>query len=114
MASKHELIVNKLRIRWSAEKRGRLYLMRVGKAVPLNGSCPVDFGAGVKGFSDMVGFTLLDGQPVFTVIEVKTRRDTIRPDQRLFLDYIASIGGHAYIAREDGSEEGYKLTRWGE
>ncbi len=88
--------------------------MRQGMAIPINGNHPVDFGAGLKGFSDLFGFTIINGRPVFTVIEVKTKQDNIKPEQRLFLDYMVSIKAETFLAREDDSPEGYRLERWGE
>lgn len=122
MASKHELIVNKVIISWSSEKKGRLFKMIQGRAVPLNADHPIDFGPlkGMKGFPDIFGWeykeaifgVLRQDIPCFCAIEVKTKRDTIRPAQKDFLDYIVSIGARAYIARENDSEKGYELIAW--
>jgi len=86
--------------------------MRSGLAVPINGTYPCDFGPGIKGMSDLFGFTLIDGKPIITFIEVKTHTDTLRPEQKLFLDYMSSVGAEVFIAREDSSADGYRLDKW--
>lgn len=129
MASKHEKIVLSVIRDWSVDKKGRLYKMTQGRAVPLNADHPIDFGPlkGLKGFPDIFGFThrkvvyppTCPGEvkdfeilPVFTVIEVKTKTDRIRPAQKDFLSFVKSIGGHAYIAWEADNDKGYFLQEW--
>jgi len=57
---------------------------------------------------DMVGAVLA----VFTAVEEKTIHDTLKPDQRNFLDQVHRAGGLAYIARE--TTDGPLLNRWPE
>lgn len=78
-----------------------------------------------KGFPDLFGFELIDIEhdgieeysskecPLFTVIEVKTRNDRVKPAQRRYLDWAVTQGIRAYVAVEDDSEAGYELGEWG-
>lgn len=116
MASKHELIVEQVIMSFSMNKRGRLYKMVQGVAVPINGIAPINFGPlkGFTGFSDIFGFEYdpryVRPVPIFCVVEVKTKNDRVRPEQKDFLNYIVQIGGRAYVARE--SDSGYDLIEW--
>jgi hypothetical protein len=64
-------------------------------------------GLGVNGSSDLVGFTRVKitqdmvGKilPIFTVMEVKTENDTLKPDQKTFIDVVKGAGGLAGVAR---------------
>lgn len=119
MADTHTWIERQVILDWTRNKRGRLYRMKQGLAVPIGGKNPVWFGPlnrHFKGFSDLFGFTvayMFSEQcpvPIFTAVEVKTKNDKVRPAQKDFLDYIVSVGGLAYIARE--ADTGYDLIPW--
>ena len=122
MASKHEIIKWKVITDWSVQRKGRLYCMNQGLATPIYGDTPLWFGPlkrKFKGFSDLFGFSFYSESdnhevifPVFTVIEVKTKNDTLSKEQKLFLTYIKSIGGFAYVAWESENEKGYTLEEW--
>ncbi len=103
---------------FSMNKRGRLYKMKQGLAVPINSDAPVWFGPltrKFKGFSDIFGFEFdpryVRPVPVFCVVEVKTKAySKLSEGQKDFLNYIVQIGGRAYVARESGA--GYDLVEW--
>ena len=123
MAGKHEVIVEQVITSFSMERRGRLYKMKQGLAIPWKNYqagifIPIWFGPLIqkfKGFSDIFGFEFMTYSvydlyqykevkvPVFCAIEVKTKNDRVRPEQKDFLNYVVQIGGRAYVARESGS-----------
>jgi len=130
MADKHELIVRNIITSWSVNRRGRLYKMMQGTFKALYSDAIIRVspypGSRQKGFPDIFGFEFIpycyyDNHqykekmiPVYCVIEVKTfAYPTVSDDQKNYLNYCNSIGGRAYLAREDNSREGYKLERWG-
>ena len=51
---------------------------------------------GCNGVPDIIGFRLADG--VFVGVEVKAGRDTLRDDQKQFLDELKKAGGVAFVA----------------
>ena len=126
MAGKHEVIVEQVIMSFSLEKRGRLYKMKQGLAVPINSDAPVWFGPltrKFKGFPDIFGFEFMTYSvydlyqykevkvPVFCAIEVKTKSYSKLSDgQKDFLNYVVQIGGRAYVARE--TDSGYDLIEW--
>ncbi len=122
MASKHEIIVRAVITSWSVERRGRLYTMQQGLMTPWGSDNPIWIGPypgkRTKGFPDIFGFEFiepdLDGTefPIYCVVEVKTKNDTLKPGQKNYLNYAVSIGGRAYVAMEDDSKKGYNLTEW--
>lgn len=120
MASKHELIVRNVIISFSVERRGRLYTMQQGLMTPWGSDKPIWIGPypgkRTKGFPDIFGFEFdkryIKPVPVYCVVEVKTKEDVLRPDQKNYLNYAISIGARAYVAIEDESLVGYELTEW--
>ena len=140
MASKHEEIKRKVMIDWTRKGRGRLYQMTSGLAVPVGSDHPIWYGPTpskrFKGFSDLFGFeniltpsgflwygfgkkkttpeSLKHYIPFFCVIEIKTKNDIIKPDQKRFLDSIVDFGVLAYVAIETENEKGYELKKWEE
>ena len=131
MAGKHEVIVEQVITSFSMERRGRLYKMKQGLAIPWKNYqagifIPIWFGPLIhkfKGFSDIFGFEFMTYSvydlyqykevkvPVFCAIEVKTKAySKLSEGQKDFLNYIVQIGGRGYVARE--SDEGYELTAW--
>lgn len=65
------------------------------------------FHAGIKGMSDLCGWTTVEITPdmvgrkvaVYSAIEVKQKGGRIRPDQQVFIDNVKKHGGLAGIAR---------------
>jgi hypothetical protein len=129
MASKHEQIVKQIQIDWTRENRGRLWPNRTGKA--WRGSTKNIHGTNNKKFiiienpvllkyglcngsSDLIGFEFDDfvvyQAPIFCSIEVKTKNDKLKPDQKDWLSMVNKFNGRAYVAYE--TDEGYKLERW--
>jgi hypothetical protein len=51
------------------------------------------------GSSDLVGIVPVDGLGVFGGIEVKTEHDTLKPDQRGFMQRVNNRGGRIIVAR---------------
>ena len=51
---------------------------------------------GCNGVPDIIGFRLADG--VFVGVEVKAGRDTLRDDQKQFLNELKQAGGVAFVA----------------
>jgi hypothetical protein len=129
MASKHEQIVKQIQIDWTRENRGRLWPNRTGKAwrgkrFDLRG-CSGGMVVGLKnpvllkyglcnGSSDLIGFEFDDfvvcQAPIFCSIEVKTKNDKLKPDQKDWLSMVNKFNGRAYVAYE--TDDGYKLERW--
>ena len=125
MASLHEKILWAVISDWTAQRRGRLYKMTQGLAVPVNMETPIWFGPlkrKFKGFPDLFGFEIesigvdfafLQDVPVFCVVEVKTSGDRIKPNQKIYLDWAITQGIRAYVAREDNDQpSGYQLEEW--
>ena len=116
LASKHEAILWSVISDWTAQRRGRLYKMTQGLAVPVNGETPIWFGPlkrKFKGFPDLFGFEIervgvdfafLQDVPVFCVVEVKTSGDRIKPNQKIYLNWAITQGIRAYVAREAPEE----------
>ncbi len=133
MAHKHEEIIRNIQMQWTSDGRGRLFKNDNGKAwrgriteeriidgrkvLELFGAVLIKYGL-CPGSSDLVGWELIEyGDqvvPVFCAVEVKTMRDRVKDDQRNWLDTVARMGGRAYLAREDDSEQGYKMEGWPE
>lgn len=130
MGSRHEVIKWTLISDWSVAGRGRLFCMNQGMAVPIGRDNPIWFGPlkrKFKGFPDLFGFELIEEEirpiqyvvdrktyPIFTLIEVKTRNDTIKKHQRRFLTECLRFGIRVYIAWEADNESGYELKEWNE
>ena len=53
---------------------------------------------GCNGVSDIIGFRKSDG--VFIGVEVKAGRDTLRDDQKQFLNELKQAGGMAFVAHD--------------
>ena len=53
---------------------------------------------GCNGVPDIIGFRLTDG--VFVGVEVKAGRDTLRDDQKQFLNELKQAGGVAFVAHD--------------
>jgi len=51
----------------------------------------------VKGISDIIGFNKKNGR--FIAVEIKTGRDKLSPEQKLFLDYVNKSGGIGWEIR---------------
>ncbi len=108
MASKHQLIQNKVIQDWTAQRRGRLYNCPQGLFVPWadkDKTDPVPKWIGplsrkFKGFPDCFGFELVDELPIFCTVEVKTIKDPIRPAQKKVMTALKSFGVRCYIAKE--------------
>jgi hypothetical protein len=133
VANKHEIIAWKIVSDWTADNRGRLYFCRYGLAFPAqngpDGVKPADnpiwFGPlkrNFKGFPDLFGFEwdilyqthkhLNTEISAFTTLEVKTKNDRIRPDQRRVMNQLATMGVRCYVGWEDdGEERGYRIER---
>jgi len=79
-------------------------------------------GKRTKGFPDIFGFEFVtipheypgafNTLPIYCVVEVKTKGDTLKQGQKNYLNYAVSIGGRGYVAMEDDSRKGYNLTEW--
>lgn len=99
---------------WSKNNRGRLFKNHVGTAFLYAGK-KISYGLG-KGTSDLIGFEYikiheLNTAPVFCAVEIKTvASPRLTSLQKNFLNYIKSIGGRAYIAREN--DENYSLSEY--
>jgi hypothetical protein len=132
MATKHEQIVKQVQIDWTRENRGRLWPNRTGKAWRGNVVEFENYYAGTQvlklknpvllkyglcnGSSDLIGFEFDDfvvcQAPIFCSIEVKTKNDKLKPDQKDWLSMVNKFNGRAYVAHE--TDDGYKLERWTE
>lgn len=136
MAGKHEQIVNDLIITWSVQGRGRLFKNHTGgawmcnkvisdkmtkdpktgrliKIVTLFNARFIKYGLRAKDekLVDLVGFEVVEGRPVWCVIEVKTDGySKITKEQKNCLDMAVRFGGRAYVARE--SVDGYSIDEW--
>lgn len=88
--------------------------MNQGMATPLNGNSPIWFGPlkrKFKGFPDIFGYERINGKPIYTVIEVKTKSySKLSKEQKLYFNHIVEEGGRAYIAME--SSDGYILKEY--
>ena len=74
-------------------------------------------GAGAdSGGADLIGETLINEIPVFTAIEIKTGKSRLRENQKIFKNWVKSINGIYFVAREcskcwDTWEPIYKSNR---
>ncbi len=134
MASKHEEIKHKLFAEWTKESRGRLYSSSQGLAYPViqgpDGIKPSDYpiwfgplNRKFKGFPDSFGFEndlffdtsekRLIRVPVFCTVEVKTKGDKVKKDQKETMNWLISQGARCYVAWEDDSKNcGFHLEKW--
>lgn len=136
MALRHEEIVRKIMLKWTEEKRGRLFKNDNGKAwrgrctdermidgrrtVELFGAVLIKYGL-CPGSSDLIGWELaeyIDSNyqpvtiPIFCAIEVKTGGDRVKEQQKNWLDTVSRMGGRSYLAKEDESPDGYRMEEW--
>jgi VRR-NUC domain len=58
----------------------------------------VRFGLGGGGGSDLIGWTIWRGMPVFTAVEVKRKPKKPTPEQAAFLNAVRESGGIAVVA----------------
>ncbi len=128
MASKHQLIQNKVIQDWTAQRRGRLYNCPQGLFIPWADKDKTDpiprwigpLSRKFKGFPDCFGFENMEltkdyagmygnnerdhaGDfkfPIFCTVEVKTINDPIRPNQKKVMAALKSFGVRCYIAKE--------------
>ena len=79
-----------------------------GVFLTLDGSRKVRAGLQMDGSSDLIGFTKIMISPdmvgrqvaIFTALEVKAGRDSLKPDQRNFLSTVRDYGGIAAVIRD--------------
>jgi len=128
LASKHEQILLEVIKKWSVEKRGRLFKMMQGTFRALHSDKIIrvsPYPGKINGFPDLTGFEFITYQkyenwqykevrvPVFCMIEVKTKKySKLTQEQKDHLNYCVQIGGKAYVARENDSDEDYELREW--
>ena len=92
------------------------------KVVELYGAYRIRYGLDI-GSPDLIGFeyaelSVKDGEtriikkiPIFSGVEVKTLKyKKLSKDQKDWLNFMYSIGGRPYVAREEG--KGYQLFKW--
>lgn len=89
---------------------GKFWAGQVVKTLP-DGSVilknPRMVNVGTQGMSDLVGFTPVVITPemvgstlaVYAAAEVKAGKDTLKPGQRRFIDFVNENGGRAGVAR---------------
>ena len=58
----------------------------------------ISFGL-VKGGSDLIGWLTRGGVAVFLAIEIKVKKDTLKPAQKTFIDAVNNFGGIAGVCR---------------
>jgi hypothetical protein len=107
MAEKHENIKRQVQIDWSKSGRGRLYPNNTGSAFRYKKL--IKYGL-EKGSSDLIGYEWIDNIAVFASVEIKTKKDTVKPEQKNWLNRVTQHGGRAYIIRE--TKDGYKEKLW--
>lgn len=108
MAIDETSVTNKILIAVSKEG-ARLFRNVRGLFLTLDGTRKVAAGLGVKGSSDLIGYTPIKITPemvgrtiaVFTAIEVKTQAGYASFDQKTFVQNVLDNGGFAGIARND-------------
>lgn len=66
---------------------------------------PISFG--VPGSPDLQGFVLIDKQPVYLGVEVKTPKGKQRKDQIRWMNFIKAFNGHYFVCR---SVEEFKMN----
>jgi len=85
----------------------RLFRNNSGIAYNVNGA-PVKFGIPEKGGADLLGWRSIEITPdmvgqtvaVFCAYELKTVKDTLKKDQKNFLNCVSQAGGEAVVVRE--------------
>jgi hypothetical protein len=110
MTEEHSL-QNKIRLALSATGRCTFFRVNAGRAwigsrvdqLPDGSKLITDprpFNSGVPaGFSDLVGFTIIEGKAIFTAIEVKAPKGRVTKEQQDFIDFVKKQGGLAGVAR---------------
>jgi hypothetical protein len=63
-----------------------------------------------KGTSDMVGYEV--GSAIFYACENKTINDTLKKDQREFMNQVINDGGEAFVLKEIEVDKIVSLTNW--
>ena len=115
MASRHEIIKDRVILDWTQEGKGRLFSSSQAMATPIGSDHPVWFGPmsrkASKGWPDLYGYEWIDGTPVFCTVEVKTINDGIKPDQKKKMNILTRHGCRCYVAQER-EEGGYLLIRY--
>ena len=96
MAAGEKKIMDEVALAWSERGLGRLFRANVGVYQTRDGRM---IRIGVPGFSDLHGFTMLDGNPVATYFEVKTGRLTATHQQIAFLNSMKEHGCLAGVIR---------------
>lgn len=128
MSSKHEKIVDEVRLYWSAQNRGRLFKNHNGMAFSKVG-IPIKYGL-QEGSSDLIGWEFiryeLDREfpfevvvptiPIICSVEIKTLKyPNFSKKQIAWLNHIAYIGGMAYSVMElKENKEGriWEIKKW--
>ena len=91
----------RLAMEFGAKGLGRLWINDNGMAFHKIGKDdyrPFRYGMG-KGIADLIGFTLVDGKPIFTAFEVKTKTGRASEEQKNFIAMVRANGGIAGIVR---------------
>lgn len=90
----------KLILEFSKRNLGRLWINDNGQGYHKIGNeyRPFRYGLG-KGISDLIGFTMVDGKPIFTAFEVKTKTGRASEAQINFITMVKEHGGIAEIVR---------------
>lgn len=133
MSNRHECIKWEVISDWTKQNRGRLYCMNQGLAIPwaeydravqeakrgffkkILSLIPRWFGPlkrKFKGFPDTFGFEFVNGLPIFCVVEIKTRNDSLSKHQRRVMGWLNSVGVRCYVAKENQNDNGYTIKRW--
>ncbi len=100
-AVEHKKLKNQIRLKLG--RRNDVVLWNNESGVAKYGAYTVRYGVG-KGGADLIG--ILDGGK-FLALEVKTGRARCTKEQRMFLNLVDKLGGHAAVVRsvEDAERE---------
>lgn len=110
---KSRLFVNRSGFAWVGNK-----IIRKIDGIELKNARPIPFGipdpGQGSGGADLIGITLENMYPVFTAIEIKTGNAKLQKNQIDFRNWVESVQGKYYIARECNSciSEGCKKCNY--
>lgn len=108
--TKEHALQNEIRLALSKQGNCTFFRINVGQAWTgdrierlVDGDILIEnarpFTSGIpKGFSDLVGFTIIDGKAIFTAIEVKAPKGRVSHEQQQFIDFVKKNGGRAGVA----------------
>lgn len=101
------LFRNNSGVAWNIDKTGKKYPIRFG--IPLNGG-----GTDYISFTGLTITSEMVGQKICRAdfIELKTKKDTIKKNQKIWYELVKSLYGKIFIVKESKNEKGYEINEY--